>query len=207
METIPMATNKKKPNNLMRIWFSLMKAAFYSFLISERLGRPKGKRRCIITPMSEARFQQSEQFQFLQSGGIWHFISSSIKETSMAWILKIFSATYSSTYAETSFYYGMVLRYTGVLCLKNIYNSIQGCRLKSSPAMRQSLILLNTFGIKLTRNYPTHRLKICNSLKPYFQVLPIGFLTLSSFYGPAFMLLTCHGSESRSCTYYFCKAQ
>ncbi len=139
METIPMATNKKKPNNLMHIWFSLMKAAFYSFLISERLGRPKGKRRCIITPMSEVRFQQSEQFQFLQRGSIWYFISSSIKETSTVWILKIFSATYSSTYTETSFYYGMVLRYTGVMWLKNIYNSIQGCRLKSSPAMRQSL--------------------------------------------------------------------
>ena len=157
--------------------------------------------------MSEVRFQQSEQFQFLQRGSIWYFISSSIKETSTVWILKIFSATYSSTYTETSFYYGMVLRYTGVMWLKNIYNSIQGYRLKSSPAMRQSLILLNTFGIKLTVNYPIHLLKICNSLKPYFQILPIDFLTLNNFYGPAFMLLTCHGSESRSCTYYFCKAQ
>ena len=207
MEALQMASNKKKPKNLMHIWFSLMKAAFYSFLILERHGRPKEKRLCIIIPMSEVRFQQSGQFQSLQRGSIWRSTSNSIKEMSTAWISEISSYTYSSTYTETLFSCGIVLRYTGVLWSKNIYKSIQDCTLKSFLAMHRSLTLLNIFGIKLIVNYPIHLLKICSSLKPYFQILPIGFLTLNNFYGPAFMLLTCHGSVSRSCTYYFCKAQ
>ncbi|HYY39614.1 MAG TPA: IS630 family transposase, partial [Nitrososphaera sp.] len=105
---------KKKPKNLVPIWFSSMKAAFYSFPTCAELGHQKERRRCITTLISAVKFPPSVRFLFLPSGSIWPSTCNSMKEMSRVWTLKLSSAICSSIYKVTLFSYGTIPPYIGV---------------------------------------------------------------------------------------------
>src|SRR5918996_2853733 len=71
MEALPVASYKKKPKNLVPIWFSSMKAAFCSFPTYAELGHQKERHLCTTTLISAVKFPPSVRFLFLPSESIW----------------------------------------------------------------------------------------------------------------------------------------
>ena len=202
-----MASYKKKPKNLVPIWFSSMKAAFCSFPTCAELGHQKERHLCITILISAVKFPPSVRFLFLPSGSIWPSTCNSMKEMSTAWTLKLSSAICSSIYKVTLFSYGTIPPYIGVSWLRNTYKNIQDFWLKSSLAMRQNLIPLNSFGHKLIANFRIHLRKMCDNLKPCSLNLLKGCLNHKSSYGPVSMLLIYPGRVNSYCTYCLCEAQ
>ena len=102
LEARGMASHKKKPQNLVPIWFSSMKAAFCSSPMCDAHGRPKGRHRIFITGSSKTGSPPLAPSAFLLSTGTWGSTFSFARVTSLTGMSNGFYNTFCDTFVGRS---------------------------------------------------------------------------------------------------------
>lgn len=165
LEARGMASHKKKPQNLVPIWFSSMKAAFCSSPMCDAHGRPKGRHRIFITGSSKTGSLPLAPSAFLLNTGTWGSTFSFARVTSLTEMSNDSYNTSYDTFVGQSSCCGIADLSTAIIPSSRSLIDRRDCTMSSSPRMHQNLTRPNTSGIEQILPFPTVLPTIvCNSI-------------------------------------------
>ena len=206
LEAREVASHKKKPQDLVPIWYSSMKVAFCSSPMCDAPGRPKERHHIFITGSSKTGSPLLARSAFLLTIGVSDSIYSSVHVTSHTRTLNSFSNTFCATFVAQSSCCGIAELSTANVPFRCSSMHTRGCTASFSRPMHLSSTQPNTCGIDQTllsqTEYPTIARSCtadCIPLQPNSDLHKKPF-------GHAFMLLNYLGQDNQSFLY-LCETQ
>ena len=140
LETLPVASYKKRRDDLGPIWFVLMKAAFFSFpVVGERGGR-RGRRPSCGTTTNTTAFPLWRPSGCRPFANVWDCIFASSRGTSVRSMSPHSSVFFCDVFVARLFCCGTMAAFTKDRIWLNCDRIIPGFTLSGSPAMHQNSI-------------------------------------------------------------------
>ena len=207
LEEVSLAAYKKTPKDLAPTCFFSMRAAFCSFLRSRARGLPRERRPIFTISIRRTRFRRSVLWPCLPKGNGWPFLSSSVNAILMVWMSALSLKICSNIFEGLWSFCGIGEPSIAGKPLKSFWLGIPGCGWSIFRLMHRNSILRNMFGIGRIIRFATALLRIWWSSKGCSEIRCEGYEDLRTYFGHAFMPLTCHGLELYRPFHYLCETQ
>ncbi len=206
LETVSLAPHKKKPKNLVPIWFFLTRAGFLLFPVLSGHGLPKERR--LISIISTVRIKSLllQLSVFLRKENELSFMPGSGHTTLPALMFGLFWDIFSSIFVTTSCSCGTGEPFIAAKKSSISWQNIREFMLNGFPHMLQNLIRLSMSG--------TMRIQLCQTVSHIilpnsgndYGLIRQNFSSRKNFFGLVFMPLIYQNCNLVS-FHYLCETQ
>lgn len=205
LETASVAAYKKTPIEREPIWSFSMNRASCSRPMWCALGHRRGRRPSSTTGSSKTGYRPSVSWRCLPAEGDCLFMSSFELGISPVWISGLFSNSCCGICDDTWFSCGTAVRSIGVKRYGSFFSSIRESMWNIFQLTHLSLTQPNRSGTDRIAPWPTVRMKTWANWAEGSDTRCTRPSNPKSFYGLAFMRLTCRGQDDYF--HYLCKTQ